>query len=256
MAKVIKNIDVVEHTYAGQTIAAGASYTIQLGEQFKWASSDTLLADITDGKAQVNDGVADISGTAAQINYLLENDVSAKDSEGAYVQRVKAAHTGWTYHLTAPEFKTSQLDSIHSKDVAGNNLNYCTIKCYDAQNVELTTQESCNTDSVKTTFTIEPPWDYEVIGGTIKTVNDVTENVRVWVIAVPDVPAEYGGSKVMVQGVNLRFIDPNNGIEVDGRTSKYMVYSATYHTNKLQLIVKHPAGHKEDIMIALELFKA
>ena len=256
MAKIIKNIDSVEHTYAGQVIAAGDSYTIQYGEQFKWANSDTLLADIADGKAQVNDGTADIYGTAAQINYLLENDISARDSDGALISRPKAAQVGWTYHLTAPEFATSTVSSLYHKNVTGSDLNECVVKYYDASDVELTTQGSCDTDCVKTVFHFEPTWNYEIIGGTLKTVSAVTENVRCWVIAVPDVAAAYGGSKVMVQGVNLKFIDPNNGIEADGRVTKFMTYSATYHTNKIQLIVKHPAGHKEDLMMAFELYRA
>lgn len=256
MAKIIKNIDVVEHTYAGQTIAAGGSYTIQSGEHFKWTASDALVVDITDGKAQVNDGVSDISGIAAQINYLLDQDVSTKDADGSVIIRPKAAKAGWTYHLTAPEFTTSKVDSLYHKDVAGTDLSQCTVKYYDASNVELTTQGTCDTDCVKTVFSFEPPFDYEIIGGTVKTIGAVSVDVRAWVIAVPDISAANGGSKVMVQNVNLKFIDPNNGIEADGRASKYMVYNATYHTNKLQLILKHPAGHKEDIMMAFEIYKA
>lgn len=256
MAKVIRNIDIIEHTYAGQIIAAGASYTIQAGEHFKWVGSDTLLADIADGKAQVNNGIDDILGIAAQINYLLDQDTSPKDADGSVIIRPKAAKAGWTYHLTAPEFCTSKIDSLYHKDITGTDLNQCTVKYYDASNVELTTQGTCDTDCVKTVFSFEPPFDYEIIGGTVKTVGAVSIDVRCWVIAVPDVPAIYGGSKVMVQNVNLKFIDPNNGIEADGRASKYMTYSATNHTNKLQLTLKHPVGHKEDIMMAFEIYKA
>jgi hypothetical protein len=179
-----------------------------------------------------------------------------KDGDDAILVRPKAAKTGWTYHLTAPEFKTSELNSLYHKDVSGNDLGACTAKYYDINDVELTTQGSCDTDCVKTVFSFEPTWDYEIIGGTIKTFNDITVDMRVWVIAVPDIPAAYGGSKVMVQGVNLKYIDPNNGIVADGRASKFMTYNATLHTNKLQVVIKHPAGTKEDIMIAFELYRS
>jgi hypothetical protein len=181
---------------------------------------------------------------------------ATKDVDGSVIIRPKAAKAGWTYHFTAPEFTTSTINSLYHKDVAGTDLNQCTVKYYDASGTELTAQGSCDTDCVKTVFSFEPAWDYEIIGGTIKTVGAVTENVRIWVIAVPDIPAAYGGSKVMVQSVNLKFIDPNNGVEADGRASKFMTYSSTLHTNKLQLILKHPAGHKEDIMMAFELYRA
>ena len=256
MSIIIKNIDSVSHVYAGMTIEAGASYTVQSIETINFANSDTLISDITNGLARVNDGTADISGVSNQIDYLKGIITATKDADGSVIIRPKAAKAGWTYHLTAPEFTTSKVDSLYHKDVAGTDLSQCTVKYYDASNIELTTQGTCDTDCVKTVFSFEPTFDYEIIGGTIKTVGAVSADVRVWVIAVPDVSAAYGGSKVMVQSVNLKFIDPNNGIEADGRASKYMAYNSTYHTNKLQLILKHPAGHKEDIMMAFEMYKA
>lgn len=256
MAKIIKNIDTVSHTYAGQTIEPSAQYSIQKAEESRWANSDDLILDIVANKAQVNDGISDIISISDQIDYLKSIDISPKDNDGSIIVRAKAAKTGWTYHLTGPEFATSTIGSLFHQDAAGNNLNETVVKFYDINNVELTTQLDCDTSCVKTVFYFEPPWDYEIIGGTIKTSDIVTENVRVWVIAVPDVPAINGGSKVMAQNINLKFIDPNNGIEADGRVSKFMPYSATYHTNKVQLIIKHPAGLKTDMMMAFELFRA
>lgn len=256
MSVVVKNIDTISHVYAGMTIEPDESYVIQATELSAWQNSDNLLTDITSGKAQINNGTADIVGISNQINYLKDIDTTPKDSDDAMLVRPKAAKSGWTYHLTAPEFKTSELNSLYHKDTSGNDLGACTAKYYDTNNVELTTQGSCDTDCVKTVFSFEPTWDYEIIGGTIKTFNDITVDMRTWVIAVPDIPAAYGGSKVMVQGVNLKYIDPNNGIVADGRASKYMTYSATLHTNKLQVVLKHPAGTKEEIMVAFELYRA
>lgn len=178
------------------------------------------------------------------------------DADGANIIRPKAAKAGWTYYFTAPELETSVLNSIYHKDHLGQDLNVTTVKFYDSNNNELTTQNDCDALCVKTVFSFEPPWDYEVIGGTIKTISTVTEDVRVWVVAVPDIPANQGGSKVMVENVNLKFVDSNNGIEADGRAAKYLPYHAIYHTNKLQMIVTHPVGHKQKIMIAFELYKA
>jgi hypothetical protein len=193
------------------------------------------------------------SNYKAQANTVLPDTI---DADGSRVVRSKAAKAGWTYQLTSPEFVTSTLSSLYHKDAAGDDLNHCLVKFFDSSNNELTDQGSCDTSCVKTVFSFEPPWDYEIIGGTIKTVDNVAQDVRVWVIGVPDIPEAYGGSKVMVQGVNLKFVDPNNGIETDGRAAKYMTYSATYHTNKLQVIVKHPAGNKTELMVAFELYKA
>jgi hypothetical protein len=179
-----------------------------------------------------------------------------KDIDNAVIARFKAAKAGWTYHMSGVEFQTSTINSFYHKDVNGNDLNEAWAKYYDVNNNELTTQGSCDTDCVKTVLTFEPPWDYEIIGGTLKTISAVTSDMRVWIIAVPDIPANLGGSKVMVQNINLIFIDPNNGIVTDGRASKYMTYNAVYHTNKLQFTLKHTTGYKERVMIAFELFRA
>lgn len=254
---VIRNNTASEQIWL-KTFLANEEYTIPVdnGLVFKYSNLEVLLSAIASGDASIGNGTVFFTSINDQLNYLKGVDLSPKDADGSVIIRPKAAKAGWTYHLTAPEFCTSKIDSLYHKDVAGTDLSQCTVKYYDASNVELTTQGICDTDCVKTVFSFEPAWDYEIIGGTIKTIGTVTENVRVWVIAVPDIPAIYGGSKVMVESVNLKFIDPNNGIEADGRASKYMTYSATYHTNKLQLILKHPAGHKEDIMMAFEVYKA
>lgn len=259
MAKYIKNTTNGNKTWVGQLVSSGDYYEIQSHEEAQWANDSTLLTDIGSGDAVVakdDSGTTDITDVATGINHLKDIVILPYDSDNAPISRVKAAKSGWTYHLTAPEFITSTINSLVHQDVSGNNLNEASVKFYDTNNTELTTQGSCDIDCVKTVFTFEPTWNYEIIGGTLKTIGTVTENVRIWVIAVPDISAQYGGSKVMVQGANLKFIDPNNGIEADGRASKYMAYSATYHTNKLQVTIKHPAGHKEDIMMAFEVFRS
>jgi hypothetical protein len=70
MAKIIKNIDSINHTYAGQLIAASGSYTLQPGEDLVFSKNDDLISDIANGKAQLNDGASDIIGTSNQLNFL------------------------------------------------------------------------------------------------------------------------------------------------------------------------------------------
>jgi hypothetical protein len=236
------------HSYLGTLL--GESFNGLIEEQ-SYLYIDTSSPLTGEQEAAILEYVYQLNSTPKKVK--LDEP---KDADGATMHRAKAAKAGWTYHMTAPEFTTSLLGSLYHKDISLNNLNEASVKFYDANNTELTTQESCDTDCVKTVFVFEPTWDYEIIGGTIKTANDVTDDVRVWVVAVPDVPAAYGGSKIMVQNVNLKYVDPNNGIEADGRASKYMAYSATYHTNKLQLIVRHPAGHKLAMMMAFEVYRA
>lgn len=58
-------------------------------------------------------------------------------------------------------------------------------------------------------------------------------------------------------GLDVNII--NTSIPVDLHLSgvpKYMAYNATYHTSKLQLILRHPVGVNHKMHLLMELFKA
>jgi hypothetical protein len=96
----------------------------------------------------------------------------------------------------------------------------------------------------------------EIIGGFLKQLSAPTDDIRLWVIGVPDVAEAYGGSKPFVVNINLKYIGLEEGVRVDGRAPKYMSYSATYHTNKIRMMIRHPAGVKHKLCMIFELFKA
>lgn len=61
MYVIIKNMDAVKHTYAGQEISPSSQYTVEGFEMDRWRVDSLLLADIGTGKAVVNNGAADLS---------------------------------------------------------------------------------------------------------------------------------------------------------------------------------------------------
>lgn len=70
MAKQIKNNDSVEHTWVGQTIAAGDYHLIDATLETTWANNATLLAAILNGIAIVNNGTTDITDPNSGIDFL------------------------------------------------------------------------------------------------------------------------------------------------------------------------------------------
>lgn len=188
-------------------------------------------------------------------NYKAAGNKSYSDIDGSLVVRPKAAKKGWTYSMIPIEVKTSTLSSIKSYLVDGSNRSGITLKLYDNTSTEIT-NVAYESTCVKTVVTFEPTFDYELVGGTCSQKAKPGSDVRIWVTAVPDIAEAYGGSKEMVGGVNLDFIDPTDKVDADGRVSKLMTYSATYHTNKLQFTLKHGAGVAHDLLIKLEVFKA
>ena len=233
------------------------------------ALSIFFKADLSSGDQTILDGLVSAhDGTPLPANSVtnvkITEDVSIpKDSDGSPMQRVKITTTGWHYQLHGIEFETAKLNSIYSKKVDNSDYGFGVIKFYkDVSGTETQiTGDDLNQDyldvhCIKTIIEWEPTHDVEIIGGMMKQQAAPTEDVRLWVVGVPDVPANYGGSKPFVVNTNLRFIGTEEGIKVDGRAPKFLSYSATYHTTKMQMIFRHSAGFKHKLHMVFELFKA
>lgn len=206
----------------------------------------------SDVNSETND--ADLIDFETNYKASANKPLNTTDVDGAPIARIKASKKGWVFALTPVEATTAKLNSLTSTTVDGSNRSGLTYKIYDSENNEITDSEG-ESDCVKTVITWEPPYDYEIIGGQLQQKEKPTTNIRFWTIAVPDIPAAYGGSKEMVGGINLKYLDPADKINADGRVSKLMSYSATYHTNKLQFTLKHDAGIQHDFMLVLEIFR-
>jgi hypothetical protein len=175
------------------------------------------------------------------------------DTDGAAIVRVKAAQKGWTFNMVGIEAATSTLNSLYSKHFDGTTRSSLTCKYYDVSDVEITDPAN-QLNAVKMVLDYEPTYNYEIIGGKIQQASIPGSDLRVWVVAVPDIPSGSGGSKEMASCVNLKFIQPGDAVNADGRASKFMTYDATYHTNKLRFIFKHAAGLQHNVSILLETF--
>lgn len=228
-----------------------------------WFKAELSLTDET----TLNDLVEEHVNEPLEENLPQEVAIVAdtsipKDADGAPIQRVKMTSSGWHYQLHGIEFETSRLNGIQSKKVDNSNYGFATEKFYELiNNVETEiTGENLNqgyldTNCIKTIIDWEPNHDIEMLGGALKQLGVPTEDVRVWVVGVPDVPENYGGSKPFVVNMNLKYLT-GEGIRVDGRSAKYLTYNANNHTSKIRLIFRHPAGHKHKLLMVFELFKA
>ena len=203
--------------------------------------------------------------TDFETNYkpTANKKIDQRDSEGVYLQRNKITTAGWHYQLHGLEFETSKLNSFESKKADGTDYGFGSMKFYGlVDNVETQiTGENLNqtyldSHCIKTLIDWEPTHDIEILGGMLKMNSVPSENLRMWTIGVPDVSEAYGGSKPFAVNINLKFIGTEEGVKVDGKTPKYLTYSATYHTTKLRMIFKHSAGFKHQLHMIFELFKA
>lgn len=259
----VKNNKETADTWVGMTIEPAAYYEIEAVELHKWQNNSKVFTDIGSGDLIVNNDTSDITDVATAINYLKGIDTSPKDVDGSPLHRVKITSSGWHYQLHGIEFETSKLSPVANKKVNNTDYNYTAMKFYKLSGeseVEITgedlNQAFLDANCIKTTLTWEPTHDMELVGGMLKQENTPAEDVKLWVVGVPDVPEAYGGSKPFCVNINLRYLGSEEGIKVDGKAPKYLAYSATYHTTKMQLILRHPVGFNHKIHMIFELFKA
>jgi len=265
MSKIVKNTtqNPISISDVGITVPASNQYVIPTTDYLLWAASDDIVSPVGSGDIVINDGSYDLSISDGIDLIKGMYQKTSVDPDGDFIIRPKAAKKGWTFCLIPIEIETSKIDKfgtgahIHCKNFDGSDMSGISIKFYDSNDTELTspTQATLDASCVKTVIDFEPAWDYEIIGGTIQQLTQPASPVRVWVVGVPDISYENGGSKVMVSGINLQYIDPTDKIEADGRVSKYMTYNATYHTNKLRFIFKHNTGYNHPLLINLQIYK-
>lgn len=181
------------------------------------------------------------------------------DTDGAQVVRPKAAKKGWSFWAVPIEITTSTLTgTLYCKDAAGTDIPGITCKIYNGSNAEITTagllDANLNT-CVKTVLDFEPAFDYEIIGGALRLNSNPSQDVRMWLIGAPDIPAIYGGSKEFASGINLKFLATDGSFDIDGRVTKYIKYDAATHQGKLRILLKHPAGASVNMQFVIHLYR-
>lgn len=200
--------------------------------------------------------------TDFETNYkpLGNQRLSQFDTDGANIMRLKAAKKGWSFWAIPIEFTTSLLSSnIYCKDSSGTDIPGITYKIYDAGGVQITVPGLANINlaaCTKTVIDFEPAFDYEIIGGALRIHSNPAQDVRLWIVGAPDIPAIYGGSKEFASGINLKFMAPDASFEIDGRVTKFLTYDATTHQGKMRIIIKHPAGLQLNLQVIIHIYRA
>jgi hypothetical protein len=222
---------------------------LDIGSTYHIRASDGLFAMSCEIKKDGNSDQTDF-----ETNYKADANQPVNDIDGALIVRNKSAMKGATFDAVPLEFKTSKLNSTYSKDYDNVARTTVSLKLYDVNDDEITLVAN-EGNAVKTVIDLELPYDFEVIGGTLFQYAAPANDVRIWVVVVPDLTPAQGGSKEMVGGINLKFFKTGMKLDADGRASKFLTFNNTSHTNKFRFIVRHPAGENHEIMAILEMYK-
>jgi len=187
--------------------------------------------------------------TDFETNYKSSCNVSLTDSTGRPIHRMAITRSGFGLQCQTVEFETSKLSSVHNKDKDNDDLGFAEMKFYDASDNELTTQTAIDSSCVRTDVLWEPTYDFEIIGGEIWQQSIPSQDVYTWFYN------EYSGHEFCSGGLNLKFLGANGCKKMDGRAPKLLPYNETYHTNRMVLVARHPAGFQHKVMFVMEFFK-
>lgn len=253
MTRYVHNKTSSTKTYSGQEISANSYYEIPSNFIFDFSTDDTLLSDIASGDSAISkDGATDISGVSNQIDYLKNGVLEPRDLTNRQIVRLAATVNGWHYQLLAVEITTAKKDGFYCKDDNGNDTGFITHKIYDANESEIT--DSANEgQAVKTKFWIRPTHDYEVIGAIFGQNSVPTDDIRLWVTALPGIY----NIKFSRGGINLKHAGSGVYQLADGRASKYLAYNAqAADANSFLFTVKHPEGIQHTFQVCLEIYRS
>ncbi len=264
MKLILKNSssDAMSYLAGTVTVPAEGSLDTLPDSWFSLYSDQDFLRDIRLNNLTVNDGIEDLVMPKSEeyVQYLNTSfNYNNKDIDGATIVRLKAAKKGWSFWAVPVEITTSTLSgTIYCKKADGTDIPWVNCKIYNASNEEITTAGLANINllsCVKTVIDFEPTFDYEIIGGALRTHSNPGQDVRLWIVGAPDIPAIYGGSKEFASGVNLKFLAPDSTFDIDGRVTKYLIYNPTTHQGKMRIILKHPAGLQLNMQIIIHIYR-
>jgi hypothetical protein len=219
----------------------------------------TMADTLSDGDKTLLDGVvAAHAGTSLIYPPQLIKIDQPVDSDNMVISRNKVTKTGWTFNRANVKFETGGADSLRYKSVTMADLAGVTLKFFNAAGTDISTagQTTLTADCVITQMDFEPPYDNEIIAGSIVLFSDPLHDMWLTVIGLPDVPASYGGSKEFVTDEALHMLGAKKVLTADGRASKPLSYNPAYHTNKLRAVIRHEPGDRIRIQMTYQQFKS
>jgi hypothetical protein len=264
MKLILINSSSDSYSYLSDAVIVPANSSLDVSSDYWFSlySDPMFLKDIRLSNLTVNDGVENLTMPRSEeyVKYLNTSfNYNNKDIDGAMIVRMKAAKKGWSFWAVPVEITTSTISgTIHCKTSDGNDIPWVNCKIYNASNVEITTPGLLDVNlatCVKTVIDFEPTFDYEIIGGALRINSNPSQDVRLWIVGAPDIPAQFGGSKEFASGINLKFLAPDSSFEIDGRVTKYLIYNPVTHQGKMRLILKHPPGLQLNIQTVIHIYR-
>lgn len=201
---------------------------------------------------------SDLESNSTKTNY---SDIEI-DVDGRQIVRTATTKKGWHYQAHSVQFEVNKLGSIYNKDIDGNDLGFATLKVYDDQGNECTTQGSADTNGVQTIVKWEPDFDFEIISGQIRQLEKETVDsyVHVRAMVATGLPSPNNWLPVYFThgGINLNYIGADEVLKTDGRSSKF--FPAGSNGDHFEIVVNYEADlltntNRHKMSVIFEIYK-
>lgn len=197
---------------------------------------------------------------------------SPMDEQGKPYFTQSMTNTEWYYSPHSLDFYTAKYKSLYNRDHMGAGIDDGTdagdawLTFYDASGNEIVHGGYEETDEefqarlaagcVKTVMHWEKKEAFDVLGAQLYIGNAPVGRAYLWVVAAPDIPYEWGGSKpFMGRGMNLQMMREKSMHQFDAKTSKTVHYDDVYHSGKVDCVVKHAVGEQIGIQLIYVLYE-
>lgn len=185
------------------------------------------------------------------------------DSDGAPIQRPKAAPQGWAYSMQSVNFTTCWTDGDSGVPFLNSALNpttrnetdlgFASIKYYLSDNVTQATEPEDIANAIWTVIDWTTNYDIWILGGYLFQNAPPPDDLFMWVHLAPGI-LNY---PFIEGGLNLRLVGPGGTVTADGIVSKLLSASVPMPgCNKIRITLKHDAGYQHEAQFLFRYFRA
>lgn len=197
----------------------------------------------------------EIQGAESEDQLDYENNYSALanrkidfavDTDGAQLVNPKLAGENTGYLATFFGFRTSDNQSLDSKNWDGQQTNIGSIKIFDAGGNELSDENK--DQAVCTVLTVAQTKKFFIQGFTLQQKTQPDADLILCAAFAPHIPKQYGGCKEVIQGCNLRYA-PYDNREIDwvGDSTTGIDVDLQNFSHIMGLKIFHPAGFSHQL---------
>jgi len=192
--------------------------------------------------------------------------IPERDADGASYSVPKMTHLGWQYQHRSFLVQTCTVNGFTETEYDGTSSGFGVLKFYDNTDTELVQggsesdvdyQLRLDSNCKRTDLDWTPTFDYQIIGGQMRQQNAPGSSIKMWVVGVPGLPVESGGSKVFINNLDMKYLADAETMVADGRVPKELTYNDPIPgTNTMRFkFVGTGLGMTHSVHISIEIFK-